>query len=529
MSARSWLVATTLVAGLGLSAVAARWWASEEIVRVLQARDIHWTHRTDRFGDLVLQDVSGPGLRAERIDIALIPVPTVRISGVEVDLQVLRDRQEARTNPSADAGGPPVLPSVMLDDVRVLWGAQELVTGWSGTVLPLVQLSGPGGSVQRTVDGSWEGTLDHPIELGPLSGPATLGFRCSTDCTIRVDMPAAVLEHSFLASGPLPPTPLRAELDWSDGAVNGHLRLGAIEATVTGTMTTEPSHTAALDIEVPDTELTHLIDLFGDHIPEARRGRVVGTVGASGTFAWPSRDWTLTPRVSGLGAEGVLTDVDGLRNGTVSWTVLDADGLPRMRRTGRSLPDFVPFQAAGLLPAAVLAAEDSGFSSHNGVDLVAIQAALDDASREGFSGMRGGSTITQQLAKNLFLDTRERTLARKLRELMYALELDRVVPKERILELYLNVVELGDNLYGVGAAADAYFLKKPLRLTIEEAAFLAALLPAPRTRGERAWRGGRPPRARMTVIIDNMRDLNRITDWEAKDAKHRSLRLVPPP
>ncbi|HCH65944.1 MAG TPA: hypothetical protein DFR83_24295, partial [Deltaproteobacteria bacterium] len=142
---------------------------------------------------------------------------------------------------------------------------------------------------------------------------------------------------------------------------------------------------------------------------------------------------------------------------------------------------------------------------------------------------RGGSTITQQVAKNLFLETRERTLVRKLRELLYALELDRVVPKQRILELYINVVELGEDLYGVGPAASAYFLKRPARLTANEVAFLAALLPAPRSRGQRAWQGGRPPRARMNVILDNMRDLGRISPVEAAEAKRTTLRLVPPP
>lgn len=515
-----------------MGAAGARWWAGEEVVRVLSDRGLTWGRRDDTFGGLVLSDITGPGLTAETVRVALIPAPAVTVSGVDVDLQALRNgRTPSVSAATRDPSPAPFLPPVDIKDLRVRWGEDPVVEGWSGSLLPQIQLSGPGGSVQRTLDGTWEGSLQQPVDIGPLSGAATVQARCGTDCRITVDVPEAVLEHPMLASGPLPSTRVKAALTWSEsaGTVDGELQVGALRADLSGTLAMEPQRSADLRFEVHDTPLEAIVDLFGEHIPEARRARMVGTLGASGTFAWPSLDWSLQPRMDGLGVEGVLVDIDGLRNGTVTWATLDAEGVPRMRRTGRNHAHYVPFQAAGRFPAAVLAAEDSGFSRHRGVDLVAIQAALDDAREHGISGMRGGSTISQQLAKNLFLETRERTLARKLRELLYTLEMDRVVPKQRILELYINVVELGDNIYGVGAAAEAYFLKQPGRLTIEETAFLAALLPAPRSRGERAWRGGRPPRARMAVIIDNMRELKRITPEEADRAKRTSLRLVPPP
>jgi membrane peptidoglycan carboxypeptidase len=175
----------------------------------------------------------------------------------------------------------------------------------------------------------------------------------------------------------------------------------------------------------------------------------------------------------------------------------------------------------------MIAAEDSGFYRHNGFDPASIQAALDQAL--GGGDLRGGSTITQQLCKNLFLDGRDRSLARKLRELLYALELDRHLPKERILELYINVVELGPELFGVGQAADAYFLKHPARLSPREAAFLAAILPAPRSLGERAWLGGPTPEARMSRVLDNLGLARAISPDTLERARRERLIFVPPP
>ncbi len=530
MKGRRWAIAVLGVATLGVGAAAARWWAGEEVVRVLKGRSVAWTARHDTFGAIRLEGISGPGLTAAAIQIDLIPAPAVVVERPVVDITALQMSGGGGGEPSAaDASGAGLVPVVRVEDLTVKRGEDTVVKGWEGTVLPRVSLGGPGGSVSRTLDGEWSGSLEQPIAIGPLSGQATVSARCSVRCSIVVDLPEAVVEHDMLASGPLPPHPLKVEVDWDDGKVDGTVQYDQLTVRIAGTVTVDPIRSADLTFEVPDTPLQDIVELFGDLIPEARRARVVGTVGASGSLTWPGLDWTLTPRMDGLGAEGVLLDADGLRNGTVTWATPDDSGVPRMRRTGRTEPHFVPFQAAGLFPAAVLAAEDSGFSRHNGVDLIAIQAALDDARDNGVDGMRGGSTITQQLAKNLFLETRERTAARKLRELLYALELDRVVPKQRILELYINVVELGEDIYGIGPAADAYFLKQPGRLTVQETAFLAALLPAPKSRGRRAWRGGRPPKVRMDVIIDNMRDLGRIDAAAAAEAKRGTLRLVPPP
>lgn len=130
------------------------------------------------------------------------------------------------------------------------------------------------------------------------------------------------------------------------------------------------------------------------------------------------------------------------------------------------------------LKKAVVAAEDANFYSHGGVDHEAIREALKADLRQG-RFVRGGSTITQQVAKNLFL-SREKTISRKLKEYVLARRIDEALSKNRILELYLNVVELGPMVYGVGHASRYYFGKAPQDLSVRESAFLAAMLPGPR-------------------------------------------------
>jgi monofunctional biosynthetic peptidoglycan transglycosylase len=130
------------------------------------------------------------------------------------------------------------------------------------------------------------------------------------------------------------------------------------------------------------------------------------------------------------------------------------------------------------LRQAVVAGEDASFFTHEGFDWEGIKdAALYNL--EAGKLKRGGSTITQQLAKNLYLSS-ERSLLRKAREALITRSLEQHLPKERILELYLNVVEWGQGIYGAEAAARHHFKKPSRDLTADEAAWLAAILPSPR-------------------------------------------------
>ena len=127
---------------------------------------------------------------------------------------------------------------------------------------------------------------------------------------------------------------------------------------------------------------------------------------------------------------------------------------------------------------AVLVAEDSAFFQHGGYDLEQIKEAAKRNWRERRLA-RGASTITQQLAKNLYLSTSRNPL-RKLREFFIAQKMEKELSKQRIFEIYLNVIEWGDGIYGINAASQTYFGKSPAELLPEEAAILSAMIPNPR-------------------------------------------------
>jgi len=141
------------------------------------------------------------------------------------------------------------------------------------------------------------------------------------------------------------------------------------------------------------------------------------------------------------------------------------------------LHEWVSWKEVGAASAiAVVAAEDQKFATHFGLDVQAIRESVEDFS-DGAS-LRGASTITQQVAKNLYLWPRKSFL-RKGIEAYFTVLIETTWPKKRILEVYLNVAEFGPGIYGVGAASKAYFSKSPVDLSDAEAALLAAVLPNP--------------------------------------------------
>jgi len=179
------------------------------------------------------------------------------------------------------------------------------------------------------------------------------------------------------------------------------------------------------------------------------------------------------------------------------WRILNDKGRLPWRQ------QWVPYaQISDNLKRAVIASEDDGFSNHEGVDWDALEKAWQknakaEAKAEAQAAKKpaastknppplarppkvvGGSTITQQLAKNLFLSG-ERTMLRKGQEFVLTLLLEALLSKERILEIYLNSVEWGDGVFGAEAAAQAYFRKSAAKLSTYEAARLAVMLPRPK-------------------------------------------------
>jgi len=176
-----------------------------------------------------------------------------------------------------------------------------------------------------------------------------------------------------------------------------------------------------------------------------------------------------------------LPDVGTLARKNPTTTALMESREARASKQGSAVPKqwkWAPLsRIASHLQRAVIAAEDASFFVHEGFDWEGLR----DAAIHNFEAgemRRGGSTITQQLAKNLYLSS-ERTLWRKAREALITRTLEHRLTKERILELYLNVAEWGRGIYGAEAAARHHFGKSAADLSAEEAAWLAAILPSP--------------------------------------------------
>jgi penicillin-binding protein 1A len=211
-----------------------------------------------------------------------------------------------------------------------------------------------------------------------------------------------------------------------------------------------------------------------------------------------------------------LPDIEGVARATrqPSISLLAADGSP-ISSTGEIYGRTVKVaQLPAVLPDAVLAVEDRRFYRHWGIDLRGLARAFWVNLRAG-GVIQGGSTITQQLAKVLFL-TPERTLKRKIQEALLAMWLETKFTKDEILSLYLNRVYLGSGTYGVDAAARRYFGKPATKVTLYEAAQLAGLLKAPSRYNPVSdyQRAG----ARTRVVLNVMVDAGFISDDEARQA-----------
>jgi monofunctional biosynthetic peptidoglycan transglycosylase len=177
-----------------------------------------------------------------------------------------------------------------------------------------------------------------------------------------------------------------------------------------------------------------------------------------------------------------LPDVRGLAKTnppTTAFMRLREQEAARNGRTLRHLQHWVSYnQISGNLKRAVLVAEDDAFWQHEGVDIEQLKLSIQNDLEQG-KGVRGGSTITQQLAKNLYLSPSRNPL-RKLRELIIARRLEAELSKTRIFEIYLNVIEWGDGIWGADAAARAYFGTSAGSLSPEQAALLAGAIINPR-------------------------------------------------
>lgn len=205
----------------------------------------------------------------------------------------------------------------------------------------------------------------------------------------------------------------------------------------------------------------------------------------------------------------------------------DGRGPPRSIHVSPESPDFI---ALGSVPPlflrTLLLAEDAGFYGHRGIDLRELPGALLTNWSRG-TAARGASTITQQLAKNLFL-TRDKQLGRKLQELAITFLLESALGKERILEIYLNIIEWGPDLHGLRPAAWIYFGREPRALTSGEMAFLVAIIPGP-IKYQSSFANGSPGPGLRSLIDDllaKLRSVDAIGEEEYRRALNEPIRVV---
>jgi monofunctional biosynthetic peptidoglycan transglycosylase len=228
-------------------------------------------------------------------------------------------------------------------------------------------------------------------------------------------------------------------------------------------------------------------------------------------------EWLMLPDVRPLATQDPeLTSLMRIRNREA----VRAGRTPELKRAWVKLSSI-----SRHLVHAVVVAEDDAFWEHPGYDGKQIRRSIEINWKERRIA-RGGSTITQQLARNLYLSP-SRNPVRKLKELAIALRLEEALEKKRILEIYLNVIEWGDGIYGAEAASRAYFGKGSGGLRPEEAAALAGIIPNPRGRDPRA--GLAIVTKRKLVILKLMRRRGHLSAAEYQEAAARPLRTLPRP
>ena len=205
-----------------------------------------------------------------------------------------------------------------------------------------------------------------------------------------------------------------------------------------------------------------------------------------------------------------------------------ADGTSRMINLDPSNENFVSLtQIPAAVKTAIVTAEDSGFWIHKGIDFPQMEIALRRNLSEGKIKV-GASTITMQTVKNLFLSN-ERTLLRKMQELLLSWLIEQQVDKHRVLELYLNAIEFGPGIYGIGEASRHFFDKHPGELNLLEGTYLATLLPAPVERYSSFCKGELTPghKGLMQTFLNRLQDLGRISPTEYRAYTNSSITFSP--
>jgi hypothetical protein len=340
-----------------------------------------------------------------------------------------------------------------------------------------------------------------PVEIKWRAAAGQLQVRCAP---CRIDIPGISGRALDIAS-------LQLSLQRSGDRLWGQIESGKVRADWWAMLGEDHISLAGA---LPDTPLAAVYALFGDAIAESAVAKIDGHVAMRVDLQFPSGEWRIDAHTQGLHVSGLGTG--RLRGAAPSFTpATHAITINDYRLRER---DTQPGTGPGrhYLRRAVIAAEDQNFFEHAGYDTQAMAASFSTNVDHG-GILLGASTLTQQLAKILFVGD-ERSHVRKLRELLYAVEMERTLGKAQILELYLATAPWGENLFGADEAARHYFGKPTEALNIAEAAWLAGMLRNP----ARALDDPAAHLQRSLWVVDGMR---RISHRQRKHAL-RELRNV---
>jgi hypothetical protein len=316
--------------------------------------------------------------------------------------------------------------------------------------------------------------------------------------------------------------------------VDGDLRVddlvatfGAVHIAAGGVLEQRSDHVAAaLHFDIPRAGCQSLLDSLPSALLPALQGtRFAGDFAAHGRFGFDTRaldDLQLDYDVKDqCRATQVPPELARERFGQpFSHRIYLPDGTMGDETTGPGSDNWTPLdEISPYMQVAVLTTEDGGFPKHHGFNRASIRTSI-VANLKARRFARGASTITMQLAKNLFL-ARDKTLSRKLEEVVLTDYLEQTFSKDELMELYLNVIEFGPAVYGITAAAEHYFGRSPAELHLGECLFLSSLLPAP-LRYAAMRENGEVPEGWMRMLHSLMQiahHYGRITDAELADAE----------
>jgi monofunctional glycosyltransferase len=340
-------------------------------------------------------------------------------------------------------------------------------------------------SLVRLATSPWVGPLLHGRSVATRAGRIQATWQAA-DQTLALRCAPCRVQAPPLGDDPLALADVQITVRRNAGRIDGELTSGAVRAKWQGQLS---QRDIRAHLQLPMTPIADGYALFAAAIPEVAQARIDGRFALQTSLTLPGGKLTVTPQVEGFQVSGL---------GTEAFATARSACSPRASK----------LTTDSWLARAVIAAEDQRFYEHGGFDLAEISVALSGPLGDEKAAPRGASTLPQQLAK-LLVTVGERSPVRKLRELLYAVEMEQTLGKPRMLQLYLAHAPWGPGLCGAEAASRHYFGRPAHQLSPTQAAWLAAMLHNPALEAARWAETGQINVARTQWVLQGMRQLPR--------------------